>query len=419
MAEDGPLWRGRTAWARGRTAPLRSFLRTESGSSGVLVAAVVVAIVWANVDIGSYERLWHTTLDLRLGSWHLTRDLRTWVNSGLMTLFFLVVGLEARREFDLGDLRDRRRFVLPCLAGLAGMIVPVAIYLAVNAGRSTAHGWGIAMSSDTALALGLLALLGRDVPDRVRTFLLTVFVVDDLAALLVIAVAYSSDIDLPHLALAIGIFAVLLVAAVRRVRVRWVWHGLGVGTWAALLASGVDPVVAGLALGLAASAYSPDRGRLEEATERVKLFREQPTSELARAARVGITSAISPNERLQTFLHPWTSFMIVPLFALANAGIELDGPFLRHAYTAPITLGVIAGYVVGKPIAVTATSWLVTRMSRDASARPSVGQPSSAAARSPASASRSRCSLPIARSPAPSWPRRSSARSRPPCSPPD
>jgi len=372
VSENDTQWRSRTAWARTRTAPLRSFLRTESGSSGVLVAAVVAALVWANVDIGSYERLWHVRLDLRLGDWHLTRDLRTWINSGLMTLFFLVVGLEARREFDLGDLRERRRFVLPCLAGLAGMIIPVGIFLAVNAGRGTAHGWGVAMSSDTALALGLLALLGRDVPDRVRTFLLTVFVVDDIAALLVIAFAYSDHIDRMHLGLAAVIFVLVLVAAFRRVRARWVWHALGVGLWATLLASGVDPVVAGLALGLAATAYAPERGRLEEAMQRIKLFREQPTSELARSARRGISSAISPNERLQTVLHPWTSFVIVPLFALANAGIELDGAFLRHAYTAPITLGVLAGYVLGKPLAVTGTSWLVIRLTRGR-IRPPVG----------------------------------------------
>src|SRR5439155_11175585 len=139
--------------------------------------AVVAALTRASVDFAGYEHAWRTTFSVRLGDMHVDRDLRTWVNSGLMTLFFLVVGLEARREFDLGDLRERRRFVLPCLAGLVGMLIPIGIYLAANAGHASVHGWGIAMSSDTALALGLLALLGRDVPDRVRVFLLTVFVV--------------------------------------------------------------------------------------------------------------------------------------------------------------------------------------------------------------------------------------------------
>jgi len=365
-------WRGRAAWARAQAAPLRSFLVTESGSAGVLLAAVLAALVWANIDISSYERVWHETLSLRLGSAHVTRDLRTWINSGLMTLFFLVVGLEARREFDLGDLRERRRFVLPCVAGLVGMAIPVAIYLGVNAGHSSAHGWGVAMSSDTALALGLLAILGREVPDRVRVFLLTVFVVDDLAALVVIAVAYTNHVDVMHLLIAIAVFVVLLAASLRGVQRRSLFVALGLVMWAALLASGVDPVVAGLAIGLSASAYSPQRGELEEATVLVKLFREQPTPQLARSASIRITSTLSPNERLQSFFHPWTSYVIVPLFALANAGIELDGSFLRHAYTAPITLGMLIGYVVGKPAAVVVSSWAVTKLSMGR-IRPSVG----------------------------------------------
>jgi Na+/H+ antiporter NhaA len=366
------FWRGGTAWARAQAAPLRAFLLTESGSAGVLLAAVAAATVWANLDIASYERVWHTTFAIQLGDIRLSRDLRTWINSGLMTLFFVVVGLEARREFDLGDLRERRRFVLPCVAGLVGMIVPVAIYLAVNTGHASTHGWGVAMSSDTALALGLLALIGRDVPDRVRVFLLTVFVVDDLAALVVIALAYSQRIDLMHLGIAVVVFAVLLIASARRTGSRSVYVVLGVVMWAVLLASGVDPIVTGLAIGLSASAYSPNRVQLEEATLLVRLFREQPTSELARSASLGITSTLSPNERLQAFFHPWTSYLVVPLFALANAGIELNGGFLRHAYTAPITLGVLLGYVLGKPVAVVLTSSLVTRLSK-ARIRPPIG----------------------------------------------
>jgi Na+/H+ antiporter NhaA len=359
-----PLWRGRTVWARERAAPLREFLRTQSGSAGILLGAVVAALIWANLDIASYERVWHTGFSIRLGDVQITRDLRTWINSGLMTLFFLVVGLEARREFDLGDLRERRRFVLPCAAGLVGLVLPVLIYLAANAGRPSGHGWGVAMSTDTALALGLLTLLGRDVPDRVRLFLLTVFVVDDLGALVVIAVVYSNDVDAIHLALAAGVFAVLLVATRLRLRWRAIYVALAVLMWAALLASGVDPIVAGLLIGLSAPAYSPARSDLEEATLLVRLFREQPTSELARSASVGLASTLSPNERLQTLFHPWTSYLIVPLFALANAGIGLNGSFLRHAYTTPITLGIVIGYVVGKPVAVAMTSWAVTRLSR-------------------------------------------------------
>jgi Na+/H+ antiporter NhaA len=351
---------------------MRAFIQTESGSAGILVAAVVAALIWANIDGSSYESFWRTDLAFRLGDHTVSHDLRTWVNSGLMTLFFLVVGLEARREFDLGDLRERRRFVLPCVAGLVGMAVPVLVYLAINAGRSSAHGWGVAMSTDTALALGLLALLGRDVPDRVRVFVLTVFVVDDLAALLVIAIVYSERIDMMPLAVALVLFALLLVATRLRMRQRWVFAGLGLLIWAALLESGIDPVVAGLAIGLSATAYSPSRGELEEATGRVREFREQPTPELARLATAGLTSTLSPNARLQTFFHPWTSYVIVPLFALANAGISLNVNFLADAYTAPITLGVLVGYVLGKPLGLVGTAWGLTRLSRGR-IRPPVG----------------------------------------------
>ncbi len=356
----------------GRTAPLRAFLLTESGSAGVLVAAVVTALVWANVDHSSYESLWSTGLSLRLGDHVLDDDLRGWVNSGLMTLFFLVIGLESRREFDLGDLRERRRFVLPFVAGLTGMVVPVLLYLAINAGHGTTNGWGIAMSTDTALALGVLALLGQNVPDRARVFLVTVFVVDDLAALVVIAVVYSGHIELMPLLVATLLFGVLLYAVTARLQHRWVFVLLGIAMWGALRGGGVDPIVAGLVIGLAAPAYTPQRGELEQATGLVRRFREEPTPELARSARTGLSATLSPNARLQSFYHPWTSYVIVPLFALANAGIALDPTFLADAYTAPVTIGVIVGYVVGKPVAVVAASRLVTRLSRGR-VRPPVG----------------------------------------------
>jgi Na+/H+ antiporter NhaA len=365
---------GRTAWGRGAAAPLRAFLVTESGSAGVLVTAIAAALIWANIDYGSYEHLWQTHLSIRLGSNEVARDLRFWVNSGLMTFFFLVVGLEARREFDLGDLRDRRNFVLPCLAGLFGSLIPVLIYLAVNHGGPGTHGWGIAMSTDTALALGALALLGRSVPDKVGTFLLTVFIVDDVVALIVIALAYSDNVEMLPLAIAIATFVLLLV--VKRLPIPFsrvlIYSVLGLVIWSALLTSGVDPVVAGLAIGLSASAYTPARRDLEEATGLVRLFREQPTPELAREATLGLTATLSPNERLQHFYHPWTSYVIVPLFGLANAGIVLKLSFLRHAYTEPITIGVMLAYLLGKPLAVVGTSWTVTRATRGRM-RPAVG----------------------------------------------
>ena len=171
---------GRTAWGRNLETPLREFLRTETGSAAVLLGATLAALVWVNVDASSYASLWGTELSIHVGSHGISQDLRGWVNSGLMTFFFFVVGLEARREFDMGELRERRRFAIPLFAGLGGMIVPIAIFLAFNAGRASAHGWGTAMSTDTAFALGLLALVGSHFPSRLRAFLLTVSVVDDV-----------------------------------------------------------------------------------------------------------------------------------------------------------------------------------------------------------------------------------------------
>ena len=186
---------GRTAWARSLQAPLRDFLTTETGSASVLLAAALAALAWANLDLSSYESVWHTQLSIQVGGSGISQSLREWVNSGLMTFFFFVVGLEVRREFDVGELRERRRLALPVLAALGGMAVPVAIYLAFNAGDGSAHGWGVAMSTDTAFALGMLALVGPRFPDRLRGFMLTIIVVDDVVALLVIAVAYSGSVD--------------------------------------------------------------------------------------------------------------------------------------------------------------------------------------------------------------------------------
>jgi Na+/H+ antiporter NhaA len=363
---------GRTAWARSVQTPLRAFLRTETGGAAVLLSAAVAALVWVNVDQSSYDSLWETTLSIDLGGAGIALDLRHWVNSGLMTFFFFVVGLEARREFDLGELRERRRFALPLLAGIGGMAMAVAIYLLVNAGRSSAHGWGIAMSTDTAFALGLLALVGPRFPDRLRAFMLTVVVVDDILALVVIATVYTDEVTVSALLMAFALFGVVLVLKALRVRVGLVYFALGAGVWVALLESGVEPVVVGLAMGLLAYAYPAARSDLERATERFRAFREQPTPELARSVRAGLRSAISPNERLQLLYHPWTSYLIVPLFALANAGIAIDGAFLERAFTSPITLGVVFGYIIGKPVGILGSAWLLTRLSRGR-LRPPVG----------------------------------------------
>jgi Na+/H+ antiporter NhaA len=363
---------GRTAWARNAQTPLREFLRTETAGAAALLAAALAALVWANIDLSSYERVWTTTLSIRLGQWGISLEVRQWVNSGLMTFFFFVVGLEARREFDLGELRERRRFALPLVAGIGGMAAAVGIYLAFNAGRSSASGWGVAMSTDTAFALGLLALVGPRFPDRLRAFMLTVAVVDDIVAVVVIATVYTETLDILPLLLAIGFFAVVLLARNAHIRRGVIYLLLGVAAWVSLLESGVEPVVIGLAMGLVVYAYTAPRSSLERATERFREFREQPTAELARAAGVELRAATSPNERLQQLFHPWTSYVIVPVFALANAGVAIDSAFLGRAFTSAITLGVLFGYVLGKPLGIVGTSWLVTRLS-GGRLRPPVG----------------------------------------------
>jgi Na+/H+ antiporter NhaA len=311
-----------------------------------------------------YTDVWSTNLSIRIGGSGVSQDVQHWINNGLMTFFFFVVGLEARREFDLGELRERRRFMLPLLAGIGGMLVPVGIYLAINAGRSSAHGWGAAMSTDTAFALGMLALVGPQFSGRLRAFMLTVVVVDDIVALLVIATVFTTTVSGVPLAVAGGIFAGILALRSVGVRQGLPYAALGAAMWVAVFKAGVDPVIVGLLMGLLTYAYPAARVDLERATDLFRLFREQPTPELARDARVGLETAISPNERLQHLYHPWSSYVIVPLFALANAGIPINGGFLARAFTSPVTLGILVAYVVGKPVGIVGASWLAARLSR-------------------------------------------------------
>jgi Na+/H+ antiporter NhaA len=362
----------RTAWAQHLETPLRRFVRTETGSAAVLLAATIAALAWANIDSSGYTATWGTELSIRIGRSGLAADLREWVNSGLMAFFFLVAGLEARREFDMGELRERRRLALPLVVGLGGMAVPIAIYLGFNLGKPSVSGWGTAMSTDTAFALGMLALVGAGVPDRVRTYLLTFAIVDDVAGIVIIAVAYSGHIDLAALVVGLAIIAAVVAARARDVRNGAAYLLLGLAAWVAFFKSGVDPVVVGLIMGLLALAYPASRGDLEQASESFRLFREQPTPELAQEARESVRTAISPNDRLQQLFHPWTSYLIVPLFALANAGITVNGSFLARAYASPVTLGILVGYVVGKPVGTVAAAWLLARFTRG-QIRPPVG----------------------------------------------
>jgi Na+/H+ antiporter NhaA len=349
----------RTAWARNVAAPLRDFLETETGGALVLLGAALVALAWANSPWwDSYESVWTTDFSVRLGDSGISQDLRHWVNQGLMTFFFLVVGLEAKRELDIGQLRERRRIAIPLVAALGGMALPVCIYLAFNAGGPGASGWGAAMSTDTAFALGVLALVAPG-GTRLRVRLLTLAVCDDLVALVVIATAYTSHVSGVALVVAVGLFGIIL--GLRYAPHLWrvqAAAAVGVAFWVALFKSGIDPVIAGLAVGLVTSAYSPPRADLERVAELTRSFREQPTPQLARTAQRGVASAVSPNERLQYRLHPWTSFLIVPLFALANAGIHVNSGLIKDAASSPITLGILVGYVVGKPVGILGASAL-------------------------------------------------------------
>ncbi len=410
-----------TAWRESLAAQVARSVRTEAASSVVLLLSIAAALLWANLGPASYEAFWGAQASVTVGPVRLGMDLRTWVSSGLMTLFFLVVGLEARRELDLGDLRERRGLIIPFVAGLVGLAVPVAIFLLINLlindGGPGTRGWAVAMSTDTALALGLVSLLGRGLPGRLRTFLVTVFVVDDLVALLVIAFAYSSHVR--ALPLVIAAVAVGLFPLMRRVRrmPSVVYVMVGLVAWGALHFSGVDPIIAGLAIGLVAPAYTPVGDNLDQTSGIYREFREQPTPQTARTAGASLMRTLSPNERLLTLYEPWAAFLIVPLFALANAGVAVSPTTLASAFTSPITLGIVAGYVIGKPVAIVGVSWAMTSLSRRR-LRPPVGWAAVlGGGPSPGWVSRSRCSSPRSPSAEKRWPRPRWGSS-PPRSPP-
>jgi Na+/H+ antiporter NhaA len=361
---------------------LRSFLNTEAGGAVVLLAATVLALVWANSPLGNaYDDLWGTEISLRAGGFELSHDLRDWVNDGLMTLFFLLIGLEVRREFDMGEFRERRRLAVPVIAALGGMLLPVILFLALNPGGDAARGWAMVMATDTAFAVGVLALVGSRSSFRLRTFLLTLVIIDDVAAVSVIAIVYSDEVNV--VALAIGIGLLVAMAALRAVGFQRssVYALLAVAIWLAASAAGVHPTVAGVAIGLLTSAYPPRRASLEEATGVTRAFRQRPTAGLAADATRRITMSLSPNERLQHALHPWTSFVVVPLFALANAGLDLSGDLLGRALGSSLVIGIVVGLVAGKTLGIPIGAWLATRSWLGGSSL-SVGWPSLVAASS-------------------------------------
>jgi NhaA family Na+:H+ antiporter len=310
--------------------PLQEFLTTTGAGATLLLIATLVALAWANSPWqDGYERLWH----LSLGSGSLRLDLRGWVSDALMTLFFLVVGLEIKRELLEGELRDRRAAALPVIAALGGMVVPALLYLALTAAGGGAHGWAIPMATDIAFALGVLTLAARHAPPGLKPFLLTLAIVDDIGAIVVIALFYSGGLAWWWLAGALA--TVVAIVALRRVRAPGIVPLLGAVLWLCTFESGVHPTIAGVALGLLTPAVPP------------------PGAE---------DGAATPLARLEHLLLPWTSFVIVPLFALANAGVVLSAGALREAATSAVTLGVVVGLVVGKMAGITGASALAVRL---------------------------------------------------------
>ena len=338
----------------------RSFLRTESGSAVLLLTAAVLALAWANLG-GGYEDFWHTELSLRLGGLELSEDLRHWVNDGLMVLFFFSVGLEISRETVLGELRGVRAIAAPAIAAIGGLTVPAGLFLLFNAGGPAAGAWGIAISTDTALVIGVLALVGPRCPDQLRVFLLALSIVDDIGAVTAIALFYTHQVDLVALGVAGALFLGLL--ALRYVHF-WrtpIYAAIGILMWLAVLRSGVHPSVVGVALGLLVNAYAPKPRDIARAGVLGRSLIVDPSPARALAARNAAAEAVSPNERLQLRIQPWSSYVIVPVFVLANAGVALSGETLAAAVGSPLTWGVVVGLTVGKLIGVTAGTWLALR----------------------------------------------------------
>ncbi len=329
-------------------APLRDFLHTEAAGGALLVAAAVAALVWANSPwSASYDSLWHSTATIEIAGHGLSLDLRQWVNDGLMAIFFLIVGLEIKREMTSGHLAGRRVAALPVAAAVGGMIVPAAIYLAI-AGGTEPMGWGVPMATDIALAIGVLALAGSGVPATLRAFLLGLAVVDDIGAIIVIAVFYSEGVSFSWLAIAAGTLAVMLAARQCGVSQLGVYVALGMTMWFALHEAGVHPTLAGVICGL----LTPVQPRQVHELIDIEELTDVSTVEHARATVVIARNSVSTVEWLEHLLHPWTSYLIVPLFAFANAGIEVSLGSLRDAFRSPIMWGVLAGLLVGKPMGV-------------------------------------------------------------------
>jgi Na+/H+ antiporter NhaA len=338
----------------------RDFLRTESGSAVLLLTAAVLALAWANLGWG-YEEFWHTEVALTFGDTALALDLRHWVNDGLMVLFFFSVGLEISREMVLGELRGLRALAAPAIAAIGGLTVPALLFLLFNAGGPASGAWGIAISTDTAVVIGVLALVGPRCPDQLRVFLLALAIVDDIGAVAAIAIFYTEDVQVTSLVLSGVLFLALLGLRFAPFWRTPIYVLIGVVMWLAVLDSGVHPSVVGVVMGLLVNAYAPRPRDVMRAQVLGSSFMLDPSPERAMAAQAAVTEVVSPNERLQLRIQPWSSYVIVPLFVLANAGVVLTGETLAVAFVSPLTWGIIVGLTVGKLIGVTLGTWVALR----------------------------------------------------------
>jgi Na+/H+ antiporter NhaA len=334
----------------------------EKAAAGLLLAFTVLAIVWANSPWAqSYWALLDTQVGASVGDHHFELTVKHLINDGAMTFFFFIVGLEVTREFAIGELTDRARAAVPVVAAFAGLALPAVIFLLFNPSGEDAQAWGVVISTDTAFLIGALAIIKPKFPGRLRVFLLTLAVVDDVGALCVIAVFYSGTIRIPAL-----LASVVLTVAIALVRFMPVARGpayavLALGLWIALFNSGIHPTLAGVVVALLVPVFSPVRQQVEQAVDVMRAFRQSPNSHYARAATRGLRQSISINERLQTAVGPYVSYLVLPLFALVNAGVRLDAESAKSALRSPLTWGIVVGLVLGKFVGITGATWFMRR----------------------------------------------------------